>query len=111
MRFSGARTGAAALLAVLAACGGDPVGDRPDYVATASGRLDARVEARFLAAERDGRIDALLVRPGAKVGAGQPLLTIGCGDVSAQADAARAQARASDADARLSDAGPRREVV
>ena len=110
MRFSAASAAMVALLA-LAGCSRDPVGDRPDYVATASGRLDARVEARFLAAERDGRIEALLVRPGAKVAAGQPLLTISCGDVAAQADAARAQARASDADARLSDEGPRREAV
>ena len=110
MRFSAARAALVALLA-LAGCSRDPVGDRPDYVATASGRLDARVEARFLAAERDGCIEALLVRPGAKVAAGQPLLTISCGDVAAQADAARAQARASDADARLSDEGPRREAV
>ncbi|HPU14874.1 MAG TPA: biotin/lipoyl-binding protein, partial [Polymorphobacter sp.] len=100
MRFSAASAAILTLLA-LAGCARDPVGDRPDYVATASGRLDARVEARFLAAERDGRIEALLVRPGAKVAAGQSLLTIGCGDVAAQADAARAQARASDADARL----------
>ncbi len=110
MRFSAASAAILTLLA-LAGCARDPVGDRPDYVATASGRLDARVEARFLAAERDGRIEALLVRPGAKVAAGQSLLTIGCGDVAAQADAARAQARASDADARLSIEGPRREVV
>jgi len=110
MPFSAAKSlGLAALL--LAGCSNDPVGDRPDYTATASGRLDARVEARFLAAERDGRIEKLLVRPGASVKAGQPLLTIGCGDVSAQAEAARAQARASAAEARLADDGPRRESI
>ncbi len=47
MRFSAASATLVALLA-LAGCSRDPVGDRPDYVATASGRLDARVEARFL---------------------------------------------------------------
>ena len=61
MRFSAASATLVALLA-LAGCSRDPVGDRPDYVATASGRLDARVEARFLAAERDGRLGRTQVK-------------------------------------------------
>jgi multidrug resistance efflux pump len=80
-------------------------------VATASGRLDSRSEARFLAAERDGRIARLLVRPGQTVSSGQPLLEVGCADVAEEAAAARAEARALAAESRLTADGPRAEEL
>ncbi|MGL4542663.1 MAG: HlyD family efflux transporter periplasmic adaptor subunit, partial [Polymorphobacter sp.] len=83
----------------------------PDYAVTASGRLDTRFESRFLAAERDGRIAQVLVRPGDRVAAGDALLRIGCDDLAAEARAAAARADASAAQARLVAAGPRREVT
>ncbi|HPU15055.1 MAG TPA: biotin/lipoyl-binding protein, partial [Polymorphobacter sp.] len=88
---------------MLAGCSPDPAAANapPRYAATATGRLDARVEARFLAAERDGRIAALLVRPGAKVAAGDALLQIACADLAAQQSAASARADAAAAQARL----------
>ncbi|MBC7520053.1 MAG: efflux RND transporter periplasmic adaptor subunit [Sandarakinorhabdus sp.] len=105
--------GSAALLALIAGCSplsasGDPA---PRYVATASGRLDARAEARNLAAERDGRIAAVLVHAGDQVEKGQPLFLINCADIAAQARAGAARAAADTAEARLVAAGPRAEAI
>lgn len=77
---------------------------------TASGRIDAASDARFLVAERDGIIRAVLVRRDQIVAAGQPLVAIACDDASAALDAARAQAAAALAQQRLIVAGPRREA-
>lgn len=84
-----------------------PVPDR--YRVTASGRIDAASEARFLVAERDARIAETLVRPGDRIAAGDPLLRLACDDVAAELAAARSSAAAEAAKARLVLAGPRRE--
>lgn len=109
MPYSAARPASLLAALVLLGCGGSDLPSPPAYVATASGRLDANVEARFLAAERDGRIARLLVRPGQAVASGQPLLEVNCEDVAAEAAAAKAEARATAAESRLTEAGPRTE--
>ncbi|MGL6043070.1 MAG: HlyD family secretion protein [Sandaracinobacteroides sp.] len=111
MPFFAARLIVLCGLVLLAACSDKDGGTGPDYVATASGRLDSGQEARFLAAERDGRIARLLVRPGQPVTQGQPLLEVWCEDVAADAAAARAEARALAADSRLIADGPRSEEL
>jgi HlyD family secretion protein len=105
--------GGAALVALVSGCSplSASMDTVPRYVTTASGRLDARDEARQLVAERDGRIAAILVRPGENVEAGQPLLRINCDDVVAQYRAGAARATAETAEARLVADGPRAEVI
>lgn len=83
----------------------------PRYVTTASGRLDARSEARQLAAERDGLIAAVLVHAGDKVVTGQPLLRLNCDETAAQFRAGTARAAADAANARLVADGPRPEAI
>jgi multidrug resistance efflux pump len=81
------------------------------YKLTATARLDAASEARFLAAERDAVIVRVLVGQGEKVAAGQPLMELACADVRARAAAATARAGEAAADARLVAAGPRKEII
>lgn len=109
MPFSAAKFAPLLAAFLLFGCNASEPPSAPAYVATASGRLDANVEARFLAAERDGRIARLLVRPGQKVTSGQPLLEVNCEDVAAEVAAAKADARAIAAESRLTAAGPRVE--
>lgn len=87
--------------------GAPSVADR--YAITASGRIDAASAARFLVAERDGRIAATLVQAGDRVAAGDALLTLACDDTAAELAAARAAAAAAAATSRLVVAGPRTE--
>jgi multidrug resistance efflux pump len=89
----------------------DPTPAEPRYELTATARLDAASEARFLAAERDAVIVRVLVGQGDKVVAGQPLLELACADVRARAAAAAARAGEAAADARLVAAGPRKEII
>jgi HlyD family secretion protein len=78
---------------------------------TASGRIDAAGEARYLAAEIDARIERTFVRPGDQVAAGQPLLALACADMAADLAAMRAGAAAAAAQSRLVLAGPRPEAL
>lgn len=105
-----------ALLAIIALPGcsaavADQTPAEPRYKLTATARLDAASEARFLAAERDAVIMRVLVSQGDKVAAGQPLMELACADVRARAAAAIARAREAAADARLVAAGPRKEII
>lgn len=105
-----------ALLAALAVAGcsaaiADPTPAEPRYSLTATARLDAASEARFLAAERDAVIARVLVNQGDTVAAGDPLVELACADVRARAAAAIARAGEAAADARLVDAGPRKEII
>lgn len=89
-----------------------PPASAPDrYRASASGRIDAAGEARFLVAERDARIARVRARPGDAVAAGAVLLELACDDVAAELAAARAHAAAAAATARLVIAGPRAEAL
>ena len=99
------------LLPGCAAAVADPTPAAPRYSVTATARLDAASEARFLAAERDAIIARVHVAQGDKVVAGQPLLDLACADVQARADAALARAGEAAAAARLVDAGPRAEII
>ena len=102
------------LLAVLLLGGCDAVGaasaaPAAPYLLTASGRIDARSEARTLVAELDGIIAAVFVERDAAVRAGQPIMRLACADRHAALMVARAEAAAADARARLVAAGPRHE--
>lgn len=105
------RSFAPSLFLVVAACAGADAAapPLPEYRVTASGRVDAGSDSRFLVAEQDGRIDAVRVAEGDRVAAGQVLLTIACDDLAADRAAAAARADAAAASARLVKAGLREE--
>jgi HlyD family secretion protein len=116
-RRRAAIAGGAVLLVALAALGlprwlaaAEPPPPPDRYLLSASGRIDAAGEARFLVAERDARIAQVHVRPGDMVAAGAKLISLACDDTGAELAMARAEAAAAAANARLVVAGPRQEA-
>ena len=96
---------------LLAGCAASEAAAPPPspFVATAQGRIDARGETRWLAAEVDARIAAVPVAEGDAVAAGAVLMQLACADRTAHAKGLAASADAAAAEARLVAAGARAE--
>lgn len=84
---------------------------RPAYLATSVGRVDSATEARQLVAAADGVIRHIHVARGARVRAGDVLLSVDCTPRDAAASAQVAQADRLQAVAETVLAGPRAEQI
>jgi multidrug resistance efflux pump len=109
-RASGAQERVVLALALLAATACDSavkaVAPAESYSVTATGRLDAASEARYLVGQRDGVIRAVTVRTGQSVRKGDTLIELSCEDVRARLESAQGQQATAISQVELLERGP-----